>query len=311
MKIVFLDRSTLGEDIPLSFFNDLGEVVSYDITQPEQTINRLQDADVVVTNKVVINKEVMDKTSLKLICVSATGTNNIDMQYAQDKGIMVKNVAGYSTHSVAQVTLSLVLDFVQHLNYYKKYVNNQQWQISPIFTHIGQPFHEINNKKWGIIGLGTIGTQVATIAQAMGAKVCYYSTSGTNHNKEIPSCSLEELLSSCDIITIHAPLNDATLNLLNKENLPFLKEKSIVINVGRGGIINEEDLAQFIDTKEVYFGLDVVSREPIEANNPLLTIQHKERLTITPHVAWSSIEAREALVKMVYNNIAEFKKAHV
>lgn len=311
MKIVFLDRSTLGEDISLAFFNDLGEVVSYDITHPEQTIERLEGADVVVTNKVVINKEVMDKTSLKLICVSATGTNNIDMQYAQDKGIVVKNVAGYSTHSVAQVTLSLVLDFVQHLNYYKEYVNNQQWQISPIFTHISQPFHEINNKKWGIIGLGTIGTQVATIAQAMGAKVCYYSTSGTNHNKEIPSYSLEELLRSCDIITIHAPLNDATLNLLNKENLPFLKEKSIVINVGRGGIINEEDLAQFIETKEVYFGLDVVSREPIEANNPLLTIKNKERLTITPHVAWSSIEAREALVKMVYNNIVEFKKAHV
>lgn len=311
MKIVFLDRSTLGEDISLEFFNDLGEVVSYDITHSEQTIERLQDTDVVVTNKVLINKEVMDKTSLKLICVSATGTNNIDMRYAKDKGIEVKNVAGYSTHSVAQVTLSLVLDFVQHLNYYKEYVNNQQWQISPIFTHISQPFHEINNKKWGIIGLGTIGTQVATIAQAMGANVCYYSTSGTNHNKEIPSCSLEELLKSCDIITIHAPLNDATLNLLNKENLPFLKEKSIVINVGRGGIINEEDLAQFIETKEVYFGLDVVSREPIEANNPLLTIKNKERLTITPHVAWSSIEAREALVKMVYNNIAEFKKANV
>lgn len=306
MKIVFLDRSTLGSDISIEKFNALGEVISYDITTSQQTLERVKDADIVITNKVVISKEIMQNTSLKLICVSATGMNNVDLDFAKEANIEVKNVADYSTSSVAQLTFSLALKFVQHLEYYDNYVKEGNWQNSPIFTHIEKPFHELDGKNWGIIGLGNIGKKVATIAQAFGCNVSYYSTSGQNTQTQYKQQSLDELLSSCDIISIHSPLNEKTLNLLNKTNMQRLKEKAIVINVGRGGIINEEDLAFIIDSKEVYFGMDVASKEPLEVSSPFLSIKHKERLVLTPHIAWASIEARNRLVEGVYNNILSF-----
>lgn len=308
MKIVFLDRSTLGYDISIEKFNALGEVISYDITTPNETLSRIKDADVVVTNKVVISKEMMQQSQLKLICVAATGMNNIDLEFAKQNNIPVKNVAGYSTNSVAQLTFSLVLKFMQHLDFYDNYVKEGNWQKSPIFTNIDRPFHELEGKSWGIIGLGTIGQKVASIASAFDCKVCYYSTSGLNSNTNYEQKSLEALLSSCDIISIHSPLNEKTLNLLNKNNMNLLKERAIVINVGRGGIINEADLAFMIDSKEIYFGMDVASKEPIEQDSPLLHIKNKERLVLTPHIAWASIEARERLVEGVYNNIVEFSK---
>lgn len=308
MKIVFLDRSTLGEDISIEKFNALGEVISYDITTPSETLSRIKDADVVVTNKVVISKEMMQQSQLKLICVAATGMNNIDLEYAKQSNIAVKNVAGYSTNSVAQLTFSLVLKFMQHLDFYDNYVKEGNWQKSPIFTNIDKPFHELEGKKWGIIGLGSIGQKVASIATAFDCKVSYYSTSGLNTNSTYEQKSLEALLSSCDIISIHSPLNEKTLNLLNKNNMNLLKEKAIVINVGRGGIINEADLAYIIDSKEIYFGMDVASKEPIAEDSPMLHIKNKERLVLTPHIAWASIEARERLVEGIYNNIVEFSK---
>ncbi|MFA6789647.1 MAG: D-2-hydroxyacid dehydrogenase [Arcobacteraceae bacterium] len=308
MKIVFLDRSTLGEDISIEKFNALGEVISYDITTPNETLSRIKDADVVVTNKVVISKEMMQQSQLKLICVAATGMNNIDLEYAKQSNIAVKNVAGYSTNSVAQLTFSLVLKFMQHLDFYDNYVKEGNWQKSPIFTNIDKPFHELEGKSWGIIGLGSIGQKVASIATAFDCKVSYYSTSGLNTNSTYEQKSLEALLISCDIISIHSPLNEKTLNLLNKNNMNLLKEKAIVINVGRGGIINEADLAYIIDSKEIYFGMDVASKEPIAEDSPMLHIKNKERLVLTPHIAWASIEARERLVEGIYNNIVEFSK---
>lgn len=308
MKIVFLDRSTLGEDISIEKFNTLGEVISYDVTSPQETLNRIKNADVIVTNKVVISKEMMQQSQLKLICVAATGMNNIDLEYAKEAHIEVKNVAGYSTNSVAQLTFSLVLKFMQHLDFYDNYVKAGNWQKSPIFTNIDKPFHELEGKHWGIIGLGTIGQKVASIAQAFDCKVSYYSTSGFNTNTTYEQKSLEELLSSCDIISVHAPLNEKTLNLLNQNNLHYLKPKAIVINVGRGGIINEADLAKFVDNNEVYVGMDVASKEPLEESSALLGIQHKERFILTPHIAWASIEARERLVEGIYANIVNFFK---
>lgn len=306
MKIVFLDKSTLGNDISIEKFKTLGEIVSYDTTQENETLSRVKDAQIVVTNKVVISKEIMEASSLKLICVAATGMNNVDLDFAKQANIEVKNVAGYSTNSVAQLTFSLVLKFMQHLEYYDTYVKEGNWQKSPIFTHIEKPFHELEGKNWGIIGLGNIGQKVASIAQSFDCHVSYYSTSGLNTQNNYEQKSLEELLSTSDIISIHSPLNEKTLNLLNKSNMTLLKEKAIVINVGRGGIINEEDLAFIIDSKEIYFGMDVAFKEPLEVTSPFLTIQHKERLILTPHIAWASIEARERLVEGVYNNIVSF-----
>lgn len=307
MKIVFLDRKTLGHDISIENFSELGEVTSYDMTSPEDTASRLKDADIAVTNKVVIDEEIMKNTNLKLICITATGMNNVDLEYAKENNIGVKNVAGYSTASVAQLTISFALDFIQKLDFYKSYVDEGNWQKSDIFTNLDKPFFELNNKKWGIIGLGNIGEGVAKIADAFGCEVSFYSTSGSKR-EDTPYIQkeLDELLSECDVISIHCPLNDDTLNLLDKQKLQSLKDGAILINLGRGGIINEQDLAEVIEQKEIYCALDVVSKEPIEANSPLLSVKAKDRLTITPHIGWASIEARQKLLQLVYNNIKEF-----
>lgn len=306
MKIVILDRATLGFDIDMSVFEVLGEVKSYDITKPNEIIQRLQDADIVITNKVVISKEVMDNSNLKLICISATGTNNVDLEYAKQKNIQVKNVAGYSSSSVVQLAFSMIFHIVQKLDYYKKYVDEGNWQKSQIFTHIDKAFFELDGKKVGIIGLGDIGRNFAKKASAFDCEVMYYSTSGKNSNSEYKQVSLDELLSTCDIISIHCPLNENTKDLLNYENMKNMKNGAILLNLGRGGIINEVDLAKIIDEKEIYCGIDVVDIEPILEDNPLLKVKNKQRLLLTPHIGWASIEARTRLVKMVAENIKEF-----
>ena len=306
MKIVILDRATLGFDIDMSIFETLGEVESYDVTNETQTINRVKNADIVITNKVVISKEVMDNSSLKLICISATGTNNVDLEYAKQKNIEVKNVAGYSSSSVVQLAFSMIFQIVQKLDYYKKYVDVGNWQKSQIFTHIDKPFFELDGKKVGIIGLGDIGRNFAKKARAFDCEVMYFSTSGKNSNSEYKQVSLDELLNTCDIISIHCPLNENTKDLLNYKNMKNIKDGAILLNLGRGGIINEPDLAKIIDEKEIYCGIDVVSVEPIAEYNPLLKVKNKDRLLLTPHIGWASVEARNRLVKMVAENIKEF-----
>ena len=306
MKIVILDRATLGFDVDISIFETLGEVISYDITLPNETTNRVKDADIVITNKVMISKEVMENSNLKLICISATGTNNVDLEFAKQKNIEVKNVAGYSSSSVVQLAFSMIFHFIQKLSYYKKYVDEQNWQKSQIFTHIDKPFFELDGKKVGIIGLGDIGSNLARKVKAFDCEVVYYSTSGKNSNNEYKRVELDELLSICDIISIHCPLNENTKNLLNYENMKNIKDGAILLNLGRGGIINEADLAKIIDEKEIYCGIDVVFVEPILESNPLLRVKNKQRLLLTPHIGWASIEARTKLVSMVAKNIEEF-----
>jgi glycerate dehydrogenase len=307
MKIVILDRATLGFDVDMSIFDSLGEVISYDITLENETISRVKDADIIITNKVLVTKEIMNEASnLKLICISATGTNNVDLEYAKQKNISVKNVAGYSSSSVVQLAFSMIFHFIQKLSYYKKYVDEQNWQKSQIFTHIDKPFFELDGKKVGIIGLGDIGSNLARKVKAFDCEVVYYSTSGENSNNEYKRVELDELLSTCDIISIHCPLNENTKNLLNYENMKNIKDGAILLNLGRGGIINEADLAKIIDEKEIYCGIDVVFVEPILESNPLLRVKNKQRLLLTPHIGWASIEARTKLVSMVAKNIEEF-----
>ena len=306
MKIVILDRATLGFDVDISVFEKYGTVMSYDFTKKEETEDRIKDADIVLTNKVLITKEHMDNSNIQLICITATGMNNVDLEYAKIKKIEVKNVAGYSTSSVVQVGFSMIFHFVQKLNYYKNYVDQGKWQKSDIFTHIDKPFFELDGKKVGIIGLGEIGRNFAKKAKAFDCEVMYYSTSGRNSNSEYKQVSLDELLKTCDIITIHAPLNDDTKDLLNYENMKNIKDGAILLNLGRGGIINEADLAKIIDEKEIYCGIDVVSVEPILDSNPLLSVKNKEQLLLLPHIGWSSVEARNRLIEMVAQNIEDF-----
>lgn len=308
MNIVILDRKTLGLDVDMSIFEELGNVTSYDTTKANETIQRLQNADIVITNKVVISKEVMENTNLKLICISATGTNNVDLEYAKLKNIEVKNVAGYSSSSVVQLAFSMIFQIVQKLDYYKRYVDEGNWQKSEIFTHIDKPFFELDGKKVGVIGLGDIGRNFAKKAKAFDCEVVYFSTSGNNANNEYKRVELNELLSTCDIISIHCPLNENTKDLLNYENMKNIKDGAILLNLGRGGIINEPDLAKIIDEKEIYCGIDVVSIEPILESNPLLSVKNKDRLLLTPHIGWASIEARNKLVSLVAQNIENFYK---
>ena len=308
MKLVILDRATLGFDVDVSIFEKFGEVISYDVTKANETLERVKDADIVITNKVVINKEHMDNSKMKLVCITATGTNNVDLVYAKEKNIEVKNVAGYSTSSVVQVAFSMIFHFVTRLDYYKKYVDEGNWQKSEIFTHIDMPIFELANKRVGIIGLGEIGRDFARKAEAFDCEVVYYSTSGKNSNDEYKRVELEELLSTCDIISIHAPLNESTKDLLNYENMKNMKDDAILLNLGRGGIINENDLSKIIDEKEIYCGIDVVSIEPIKESNPLLNVKNKNRLLLTPHIGWASVEARTRLINLVAKNIEEFIK---
>lgn len=308
MKLVILDRATLGFDVDVSIFEKFGEVISYDVTKENETLERVKDADIVITNKVVINKEHMDNSKMKLVCITATGTNNVDLVYAKEKNIEVKNVAGYSTSSVVQVAFSMIFHFVTRLDYYKKYVDEGNWQKSEIFTHIDMPIFELANKRVGIIGLGEIGRDFARKAKAFDCEVVYYSTSGKNSNDEYKRVELEELLSTCDIISIHAPLNESTKDLLNYENMKNMKDGAILLNLGRGGIINEPDLAKIIDEKEIFCGIDVVSAEPIKESNQLLNVKNKNRLLLTPHIGWASVEARTRLINLVAKNIEEFIK---
>ena len=308
MKIVLLDRETLGYDVDLTVFDKFGELVSYDITKEDETLERLKDADIVITNKVVIDANIMDNSNLKLICISATGMNNVDLVHAKKKNIEVKNVAGYSSSSVAQVAFSMIFHFANKLNYYKKFVDEGNWQKCEIFTHIDALFHELDGKRVGVIGLGDIGRNFAKKAKAFDCEVVYYSTSGKNSNSEYERVELDELLSSSDIISIHCPLNENTKDLLNYENMKNIKDGAILLNLGRGGIINEPDLAKIIDEKEIYCGIDVVSVEPIEESNPLLKVKNKEQLLLTPHIGWASIEARARLIELVAKNIEEFIK---
>jgi glycerate dehydrogenase len=306
MTIVFLDKKTLGDDVSLEQFNKLGNVISYDTTDVDQTQERVKNADIIVTNKVVIDKDIINNSNIKLICVAATGMNNVDLELAKEKAIEVRNVVGYSTSSVVQLTLTFVLQFVQKINFYDLF-GKYSWKYSNIFTNLSQPFNEIDNKKWGIIGLGNIGLGVAKVADAFGCEVQYFSTSGKNNNTQYKQVSLDELLKTSDIISIHAALNDKTLNLLNKSNIKNIKPNCILLNLGRGGIVNEADISEAIDNgQEIYYGTDVVTKEPIESTNPLLAIKDKDRIIITPHIAWASKEARVRLLKGIEENIKSF-----
>ncbi len=308
-QIVILDMETLGEDLDLSVLERFGDVTKYKNTLPDETLGRIKDAHIIISNKVVLTKEMMQHApKLELVCIAATGTNNVDLEAAAALGITVKNVAGYSTNSVVQHTFAMLFYLLEHLKYYDEVVQDGRWTISGLFTDVSHPFYEISGKKWGIIGLGNIGREVARVAEAFGVTIAYHSVNGPHADTDYIHQPLDILLSTSDIISIHAPLNDKTYALINETNLPLLKEKAILLNLGRGGIINETDLAYELDRREIYAGLDVLEKEPIDANNRLLQIEHKERLLITPHIAWTSIEARKKLLEGIVENIKTYLK---
>ena len=306
MKLVILDSLTLGE-VNLEVFRDFGELSIYSHTSKDEILSRCKDVEIIITCKVPFDADTLRSLpSLKLIALTSTGTNIIDLEVAKELGIEVRNVAGYSTKAVAQHTLMFALALLAKLPLYDEYCKSEKWCKSPVFTHIVDGCHEIEGLNWGIIGLGSIGAQSAKVAQALGANVSYTSTSGKNTTSFIPHKPLEELLKTSDIISIHAPLNPQTYHLLNASNLSLLKNNAILINVGRGGIIDEEALAVRMLESEISFGSDVLECEPLKPNHPLLNPALSSRLLLTPHTAWAYEETRERLMKSVYENVKNF-----
>jgi len=309
-EIVFLDVDTIGKVNNLKLLNKLGKVELFQHTEPESIIERCLEKEIVVVNKVQMTEKVLKQLpDLKLICVAATGVNNVDLKYCNKNGIEVRNVTGYSTDSVAQLTFTMLLYLINRPYYYDNYVKSGAYSRSKSFTHHEEPFWELKGKRIGIIGLGTIGRQVARIAESFGMEVVFYSTTGRNNHINYKRFDLDDLLKSSDVISIHAPLTDKTNGLITYEKMKLMRPCAILLNLGRGGIVVEKDLARALNDNLIgAAGLDVLENEPINQDNPLMKIYDKEKLLITPHMAWASTESRELLVEKIARNIEIYQK---
>lgn len=301
-----MDASTVGS-VSLAPIQALGELVCYPTSTAQEALERVSDAEVLIINKVKVNAALMDAAPrLRLICEAATGVNNIDLQAAEERNIPVRNVAGYSTDAVVQLTFAMLLHMVCRTAQHDTWIKEGHYSSHPIFTNADTPFMELSGKTMGIVGMGTIGQKVASVAEAFGMKVIYYSTSGTGHCTLYPSVSLESLLSQADVVSIHAPLNERTNGLIGAEQLALMKESAYLINIGRGGIVQEQALANTISGQKIAgAALDVFTCEPLPQDHPLLNTAHPERLTLTPHIGWASKEALSRLIAGVANNISK------
>lgn len=305
MKIVFMEADTLGTDIDLSGFEELGEVVRYGKSNPEENAKRIEDADIIIVNKIPVNEELLrGAKKVKLVCVTATGTNIVDMPYVEKRGIVVTNVKGYSTMSVAQHTFALLFYVYEKLAYYDKYVKSGDYAKSDMFSHFSKTFHELDGKVYGIIGMGAIGEKVAEIAETFGCKVIYYSTSGKNDHPKYKRVTWDDFLEQADIVSIHAPLIPETDKLVDAEAFRKMKKTAVLLNLGRGPIVDQKALAEALQKEEIAAaGLDVLEKEPMEENDLLLSIQDSGKLIITPHIAWATCEARKRCADEVCENI--------
>ena len=302
-KIVFLDEySIAGRD--LSKITSQGEYVAYTNTAKEDVVERLKGADIAITNKVVIDGDIMRQLpDLKLICVAATGMNNVDLETAKELGIVVKNAVGYSTISVAETTLASALALARNIVYFDEYFHDGRYSKADRAFCYDRITFQISGKKWGIIGLGNIGREVARLASAFGCEVRYFSTSGAKREEAYPAVELDELLQWSDIVSVHSPLNERTRGLVGRRELQMMKPTSLIINVARGGIIDEAALTEALDNGWVAAAaLDVFSVEPLR-ESPLYNIKDRYRLLASPHNAWSAAEAIDRLIDCVAENI--------
>ncbi len=306
-KIVFLDEYTLsGADT--GRLRALGDYTGYEQTAPAEVADRCRGAEVVITNKVVIDRARMEALPhLRLICVAATGMNNIDLEAARERGIEVRNAAGYSTHSVAETTLGAAIALRRQTVWYDRFVKSGAYSASGRQFHFHGANHQLHGSHWGIVGLGTIGHEVARLAAAFGCEVRYTSTSGVARTEEYPALPLAGLLAWADVISVHCPLNDRTRGLIGTAELRQMKPSALLINVARGGIVDEAALAAALDGGQIAgAALDVFCAEPPAADSPLLHLAEPDRLLLSPHNAWSPLEAVDVLIGCIERNIREF-----
>ncbi|MFI3289549.1 MAG: NAD(P)-dependent oxidoreductase [Rikenellaceae bacterium] len=310
MKIVFLDEYSLGE-ASLEAIRSLGEYTGYEITRSaDEVVERAIDAEIVICNKVILSRETLSRLpKLELVCIAATGMNNIDLDAAKEFGIEVRNAVGYSTHSVAEATLGAVLSLLREISYYDRYIKSGEYAKSDRLFCLDRPIGQLAGSNWGVIGLGAIGREVARLATAFGCCVKFFSTSGAIREEDYDRAeSLEELLSWSDIVSIHAPLNAATKDLIGEREFEMMRKSAILINVARGGIVDERALVEALNQRRIAAAaLDVFSCEPIEPSSPLLTINNPDNIRLSPHNAWQSTKSIEKLVAAIAKNIENHK----
>lgn len=307
MKIVILEADAVGKDMSYEGYRKFGELEIYGNLPQEKVKETIQDADIIVSNKLLINESVLAGSKVKMIAEAATGYNNIDIAYCKENGIRVANVAGYSTNSVAQHTIALLLSVYEKLSYYNDFVKSGKYSQTSSFCHLENYFHEIAGKTWGIVGLGAIGRATAKLAEAFGAKVIYYSASGNTYDVEYEAVDFDTLLTASDIITIHCPLTDKTNGLFDEEAFRKMKNTAVLVNVARGPIVSAKALVDALNKNEIMAaGLDVFEVEPMAVDNPLQTFKDDSRLILTPHNGWGTVESRSRLIKEVELNIQAF-----
>ena len=310
MKIVYLDAKTIGDDIDLSGFSELGEVVIYPNTPQEEVKNVICDTDVIIVNKLKLNESNLQfAKNLKLICITATGYDNIDIEYCKAHNIAVCNVVGYSSHSVAQTTVALALNLYMKLSDYTEFVDSGKYSESGIANKLTPTYHEFHGKIWGVVGLGAIGRQVANIASALGCKVIGFKRTP---DSSIPCCNLSYLFKKADIISVHLPLSEETKGIINKELISSMKEDAILINVARGAVTDEEALAEAVLEDRIGgIGIDVYSQEPFSENHPFYKLLGNKKALLTPHMAWGAYESRVRCLDQVLDNISSFFKGEI
>lgn len=308
MKLAVLERNSAGTDIDISALEKFGEVTYYPNTSAENTAERVKDLDIVIANKAPLNESTLkDAPNVKLICLFATGYDNVDLEYCKSRGIKVANVVNYCSSAVAQHTMLLALALSEKLAHYDDFVKSGAYSAQSFFSNFDRAFNELEGKTWGIVGMGNIGHRVASIAQAFGCRIIFYSASGKSTCTEYERVEFDTLLKESDILSLHCPLSDRTRNLINKDAFDKMKKSAILINVARGPVINTQDLYQALTDETIAAaGLDVLEKEPMEQSNPLSQIKDSTKLIITPHMSWASIEARTRLIEEVVKNIEAF-----
>ncbi len=308
MKLVILERDSAGTDIDVSCFEQFGTVTCYANTTAAQAAERIKDADIIISNKAPMNQSTLaDAPNVKLICLLATGYDCVDLTYCKSRGIKVANVVNYCTPAVAQHTLLLALMLSGKTAFYDQYVKSGAYSAQERFSNFDRTFHDLEGMTWGIIGMGTIGHKVASLATAFGCKVHFYSASGSSTCTDYPRVGLDTLLCTSDIVSLHCPLTDRTRNLIDKHAFEKMKRTAILINVARGPVVNTQDLYEALTTGKIMAaGLDVLEKEPMAHNNPLSQIQDSTKLIITPHMSWASVESRTRLIAEVAKNIQAF-----
>lgn len=308
MKLVVLERNSVGTDVDVSCLEKFGEVVCYPNTLADNTAERVQDVDIVIANKAPLNENTLKNApNVKLICLFATGYDNVDLVYCKSRGIKVTNVVNYCTATVAQHTLLLALALSEKLAFYDDYVKSGAYGAQDRFSIFEKTFHDLEGKTWGIVGMGSIGHKVAGLATAFGCKVIFYSASGKSTCTEYERVELDRLLRESDILSLHCPLSDRTRGLINKEALSRMKSSAILVNVARGPVVDTQALYEALMEGQIAAaGLDVLEEEPISRDNPLNEIKDSTKLIITPHMSWASKESRERVVAEAAKNIEAF-----